>query len=300
MVLDRYVYLEGVTLDDDEEPAAVLAAAVSPEFFRLMQIPMLSGRAFNAQDIAESPGVAIVNEALGQELWPGENPIGKRFSVIGEDGPFAEVIGINAPHKVLTLGEQPTAHLYLPYAQTADAVFGNILARTDAEPAATLAGIRRALRELHPNLAIMQAKTIEQHLSLSLFPVRFAAVALTVLGGLGALLAAVGVYGVVSFAVARRTREIGIRIAVGADRGRVVRMVFRQGMRTVAIGAAVGLVISIALTRALSALLYGVSATDSLAFVVAVAALMLTAGAANLLPAWRAAHVDPVAALRSD
>lgn len=300
VVLDRDVYLEGVSLDDGEEPAAVLSAAVSPGFFRLMQIPMLAGRAFSAQDVAESPGVAIVNEILGQELWPGGNPIGKRLSVVGEDGPFAEVIGVNAPHKILTLGEEPTPHLYLPYAQTTDAVFGNILARTQADPAAMLAAMRTVVRELDPNLAIMEAKTIEQHLAISLFPVRFAAVALTVLGSLGALLAAVGVYGVVAFAVARRTREIGIRIAVGADRARVVRMVFRQGMRTVAIGAVLGLAISIALTRALSALLYGIGATDAVAFVGAATALMLAAGTANLLPAWRAARVDPVAALRSD
>ena len=300
VVLDRDVYLEGVMLNAGEEPPAVPAAAVSPEFFRLMQIPMLSGRAFSAQDVAESPGVAIVNETLGQQLWPGENPIGKRLSVVGEDGPFAEVIGINAPHKILTLGEEPTAHLYLPYSQTASTMFGNILARTDADPAATLAGIRRVVRELDPNLAIMEAKTIEQHLALSLFPVRFAAVALTVLGGLGALLAAVGVYGVVAFAVARRTREIGIRIAVGADRARVVGMVFRQGMRTVAIGAVIGLAISLALTRALGALLYGIGATDAVAFSGAAVALLLAAGTANLLPAWRAARVDPVTALRRD
>ncbi len=299
MIIDRTVYLEGALLEDGNEAPDVMATAVTPEFFRLMQISLLSGRRFDAQDVADAPGVVIVNEALAQQLWPGENPIGKRLSVVAEDGPLAVVIGVNAPHKVSTLGEAPTGHLYLPYAQAANAMFGTILARTDAEPAATLTAMRSIVRELDPNVAIMEAKTIEQHLSLSLFPVRFAAVALAVLGGLGALLAAVGVYGVVAFAVARRTREIGIRIAVGADRARVVRMVFRQGMRTVAIGAAIGLGISLVLTRALGALLYGIGAADAIAYTSAVVALLLAAGMANLLPAWRVARVDPVAALRS-
>ncbi len=299
-MIDRDFWLQDKPLEPDEDPPLSMAASVSPEYFSILGITAAAGRLIGLEDIAEAPHVVVVNQAFADEYWPGDNPIGKLLSVTNEEGPWAEVIGVNSAHKVMTLGEDPRPHLYLAYDQYSGSGLGSIVVRTSADPAPMLDAMRRIAQGLDPNLAIMETKTIRQHLSLSLFPVRLAAASLGVLGAVGALLAAVGVYGVVAFAVARRRYEIGIRMAVGADRAGVVKLILRQGMGVVLIGVAIGLAASLALTRVLGAILYGISATDIVAFVVAAGVLALVAIVANLIPALRASRVDPIAALRSE
>lgn len=299
MMLTSDVYLEGQELAPEEEPVVSMTTSVDPNCFEVMGIGIDRGRVFTTADVKEAPAVVIINEVLATELWPGQDPIGKRISLKAADGPFAEVIGVHTPHKVSTLGEGPTRNIYVPYAQENGAGFGTLIARTQGDAAAVLAAMRQVLREMDPGLAVMEAETIGEHLALSLFPVRLAAAALGLLGVIGALLASVGVYGVIAFAVAQRTREIGIRMAIGADRRSVVRMVFVQGMRLILIGTAIGIAVSLAFTRVLSAMLYGVSSTDVLAYVTAAGALCLVGVIANLVPALRASHVEPSSALRS-
>ncbi len=299
MVTSRDVYLEGQQLAPGEDPPSVMTTSVDPNYFDVMGIGIDQGRRFTAADVKEAPPVVIINEVLAADLWPGQAPIGKRLSVSGADGPFAEVVGIHSEHKVSTLGEGPTRNIYVPYAQDNASGFGSLLARTQGDQAAVLTAMRQILREMDPGLAVMEVETISEHLALSLFPVRLAAAALGLLGVIGALLASVGVYGVIAFAVSQRTREIGIRMAIGADRRSVVRMVLGQGMRLILIGAGIGIVLSLASTRMLGALLYGVSSVDVLAYVAAAAALCMVGVIANLVPALRASHVEPSSALRT-
>ncbi|NKB89544.1 MAG: FtsX-like permease family protein [Acidobacteria bacterium] len=296
----RSVYAEGVELSEDEDPPSVMTTTVTPEYFEVMEISIDQGRLFDGRDVEDAGLVAIMNQVLADQLWPGQNPLGKHVVLGVADGPEVEVIGIHSPHKVRTLGEEPTPNLYLPYAQDTGSGLGNMIARTRGDAGAVLTQMRQILREMDPALAVLEVETIRQHLALSLFPVRLSAGALGLLGIIGALLAAVGVYGVVAFAVARRTREIGIRMAIGADRRSVLSMVLRQGMGLIGIGAVIGVAVSLAFTRVLGAMLYGVSATDAFAFVGAVLALGLIGVIANVVPALRAAHVEPTSALRTE
>lgn len=300
VTLNAQVWLADRPLEPQESPPIAWFASVSPSYFELFRIPMLSGRAFEATDVEEAPGVAIVNPTFAERFWPGDNPIGKRLSTVGPDGPWIEVVAVNAPHKIRTLGEEPEPHVYRPYAQEPSSGFGTLAVRTHGDAGAMLEAMRREMLSLDANLAVMEAETIRQHMSLSLFPVRAAAWSLMLLGGVGATLAAIGVYGVVAFAVSRRTREIGIRMAVGADRGSVVRMVVRQGLRLALTGVAIGVGASLVVTRALAALLYGISPGDLPSFAAAAVVLVAVALLANLIPARRAGRVDPVAALRSE
>lgn len=299
-IMDRDVWFQDQPLEAGEEAPGIMSATVTPDYFDVLGIRPERGRLIEPGDVAEAPGVAVVNQAFVDRFWPEQNPIGKRISLLSDEGPWIEVVGVNSAHKILTLGEEPTAHMYLPFEQRPASGLGSIVARVPGDAAAALDGMRQVVRELDPNLAIMETKTIQQHLAISLFPVRLAAAALGILGAVGAVLAALGVYGVVAFGVARRTHEIGIRMAVGADRNGVVRLVLRQGMRVVLIGAAVGVAVSLVSTRVLGAILYGVSATDAAAFGGAILAIAGVALVANLVPALRASRVDPIAALRSE
>lgn len=283
--------------EGDDATRAVDSAVVSPDYFDVLGIPILAGRAFAAPDDAGSPRVAIVNPALGELLWPGEAPLGRRIEV---DGELYEVVGLNRPHKIRTLGEESRPHVYLPYAQEAGAGLGALVARVQGDPAAVLAGIRRVVAELDPDVALFRASTMEQHLSQSLYLVRLAAWSLALLGLVGAVMAAAGVYGVVSFALSRRTREIGVRMAIGADRGRVQKAMVAEGMRAAVVGVVLGLGAALAATRVLGTLLYGVGSTDWLAFGAATGLLLAVALVANLVPARRASRIAPADALRGE
>lgn len=299
-MLDGAMWIEGQGIEPGASPPDVARTTVSHDYFEMLGIAIRAGRAFGPEDSEGAPPVAIVNPAFADRFWPGESPLGRRFSTQGPEGPWVTIVGVHEPHKIRTLGEEPTPHVYLSFRQQPGLGFGALLARASGDPGEVLEAMRREITALDGNLAIFDTRTVSDHIDLGLLPVRLAALALTALGAVGALLAAIGVYGVVAFAVARRTHEIGIRMAIGADRSRVVRLVVRQGMRMVAVGIGVGVAASMLVTQALAAVLYGTSPVDPLSISLAAAGMLLVAGLANLLPARRAAGVDPVRALRSE
>ncbi|HEV3469184.1 MAG TPA: ABC transporter permease [Pyrinomonadaceae bacterium] len=280
-----------------------MVASVGPDYFPTMGIPLLAGRDFAPTDDAEAPRVVVVNEALARRFFPGPDPaaaaVGRRLTFGGPEGPFSQIVGVARDGKYWTMGEAPQPFVYFPLAQSYSSTV-TMVVRAEGDPAALAAAVRRAVRDLDPNLPLYDVKTIEEHLALSLFPARVAATLLGAFGLLALLLAAVGVYGVVSYAAARRTREIGIRMALGAQAADVLRLVGGRGMLLVAAGVAVGLLAALALTRFMESLLYGVSATDPAVFALVVALLGFVALLACYVPARRATKVDPVVALRHE
>jgi predicted permease len=268
---------------------------VTPGYFGTMGIPLVGGRDFTTADRSGAAPVAIMNQHFAEELWPGQDPIGRTFRT---NDRVVTVIGIARDSKYRELSETPRSFLYVPLAQ-------NYMSRTSVI-ARTTGGvspageIRRAVTALDRNLPILNQVSFEAHAATSLFPQRIAVYIAGSLGGIAVLLALLGIYGVTSFSVAQRTREFGVRAALGADRRRVVSMVLRQGLALAGLGVAIGATAGLIVAKLLSSLLYGVDATDGVAFVGAGALLTVAALAASWLPARRAAAVDPVIALRAE
>ena len=282
-----------------DKPLSIDSTRVSPEYFEAMGIPILQGRPFGSSDTPDSPGVVIINETMARRYWPDANPIGQRFRRNALDGPSFEIIGISADHKVSTVGEQPTPYLHYAYSQSPEA-FQAIVARTRGDAGILVESIRRELMSLEPNVVILDRQTMQTQVDTTLLPARFGAVSVSAVGGIAMLLAAIGLYGVIAYSVARRTREIGIRMALGAQPGLVLALVMRQGMTVAAAGAAAGAALSYAAARAVSGALYTVSPADPVAWSVAIGVLLVVSALANLIPARRAARVDPSTALRSE
>ena len=274
-----------------------LTSPVALNYFRTLGIPLLRGRDFNAQDGEGAPGVAIVNESFARRYFPNQEPIGRRVSLSGAKGPWLEVVGLARDSKYITLGEAPAPFLYQPLAQRHESGMV-LLVRTGVAPSSLVPAVRREVQSVERNLPLADARTMEELLGTSLFPARMGAILLGAFGLLALVLAAVGLYGVMSYSVSRRTREIGIRMALGARGGDVLRLVLGESMTLVAVGMLLGLVAAFAATRLLSGFLYGVSPTDPAAFVGIGLLLALVALAASLIPARRAAHVDPLVAFR--
>ncbi|HSA56400.1 MAG TPA: ABC transporter permease [Gemmatimonadaceae bacterium] len=268
---------------------------VTPGYFDVMRIPLVSGRVFNDADRAGATDVAIINQTLAERIWPGEDPVGKTF--INDERPVT-VIGVARDAKYRSLGEPKRGFVYVPLTQRYHHAM-SLLVR--GVPGAALAApIRRLVAELNPALPILSAQTMETHAAIGLFPQRIALIIAGSLGAVALLLAVLGIYGVTAYGVARRTREIGIRIALGSPRVRVQRLVLRQGVVLAGIGVTLGLVAALAVARLLESLLYGVPGTDPLALGGAAVVLVLAALAASWIPARRAARVDPVVALRTE
>jgi predicted permease len=274
-----------------------LTSPVALNYFRTLGIPLLRGRDFNAQDREGAPGVAVVNESFARRYFPNQDPIGQRLSLSGAQGPWLEVVGLARDSKYVTLGEAPAPFLYQPLAQHHETGMV-LLVRTSVAPSSLVPAVRREVQSIERNLPLTNARTMTELLNASLFPARVGAILLGAFGLLALLLASVGLYGVMSYSVSRRTREIGIRMALGARGGDVLRLVLGESLALVAAGMLLGLVAAFAATRLLSGFLYGVSPTDPAAFIGIVLLLALVALAASLIPARRAAHVDPMVAFR--
>jgi predicted permease len=274
-----------------------LASSVALDYFKTLNVPLLRGRDFNAQDREGAPGVVIVNETFARRYFPGQDPIGQRVSLGGAQGPWLEVVGLARDGKYVTLGEVPAPFLYQPLAQRHESGMV-LLLRAGGDPSQLVPAIRREVHSIEPNLPLTNARLMEELLSTSLYPARMGAILIGVFGLLALLLASVGLYGVMSYSVSRRTREIGIRMALGARGGDVLRLVLRQSMTLMAVGVGLGLAAAFAATRLLAGFLYGVSPTDPAAFVGIAALLSIVSLAASLVPARRAATVDPLVAFR--
>ncbi len=291
------VFVEGQPEKRPGEAPRALYTFVSPDYFAAMETRLVRGRDFNEQDNEKSLPVVIVNETFARQFWKGEDPLGKRFSMGDGNAPKMQVIGIAQDGKYAGLNEDAKPFVYRPMFQTFIGT-SNLIVRTSSAPESLLPALRSEIQQLDPTLPIASAKTLVEHMSLPLLPARLAA---SVFGGFGVLalaLASIGIYGVMSYAVLKRVREIGIRLALGAQKADVLKMVIGQGMRLVLMGAAIGLAAALALTRMMTSFLYGVSATDVFTYVVVVLLLTLVALLACYLPARRATKVDPLVALR--
>lgn len=286
--------------DDKGRGTDVDQTTVGPGYFAALGIPLVRGRDFSDADSATAPPVVIVSEAMAERFWPNADPLGRRvrFPVAaGEvDSEPAVVIGVARDTKVRTLGEAPRPYLYLASIQRGSS--DGFVIRTMGDPAPLVPVVRREALALNPDLPILELKTMREHLSLMLTPPRLAAMFLAACGTIAVLLAALGLYAIVAFAVSRRTKEIGIRVALGASRGQVVRLVVAEGLALVGVGIAAGFVVAVAVTRPLSSYLYGLSAFDPMTFLSVAAVLAGTALLANYLPARRAVRVDPLKAIR--
>jgi predicted permease len=267
---------------------------VGSSYFDVLRIPLLNGRPFTTSDTKDVTPVAIVTEAMVKHFWPGQDPIGKTFT---QDGKRIQIVGIAKDSKYIRVNESPRDHFYIPYTQS-NALHLTLLVRTRGKPAAVAQDLRNEIRNLAQNLPIVNLMTMEESISVSRMPQRIAAMVASILGLVGLLLAAVGIYGVVAYSVAQRRREIGIRIALGAQRSSVLRLVLRQGLKLALFGVLVGGIAAFGLGRLLESLLFGLSASDPVTYLGIAALLMGTALAASLLPARRAARTNPMTSFR--
>jgi predicted permease len=287
----------GVTATAGE---TAFANVIGPDFFRTLGIPLVRGRDFTFHDQADRPLVAVVSETFARHFFPGEDPLGKRFSTgfAGPTGPWTEIIGIVRDSKYATLGEVPAPIVYMPIAQRHETGV-TLYVRAAGSPGMLVSQIRREIQTLEPNLPVPDIRTMTDTIGTSLYVPRMGAMLLSLFGGLAVLLASLGVYGVLAFSIARRTREIGIRMALGADRGRVFSLIVREGMTLVAIGLTAGLAAGFYASSSIEACLFNVSTHDAAAFAAAPCALAAVALLACYLPARRAMSVEPVEALRN-
>ncbi len=289
-------------LKEGENPEATTARTIAPAFvitpgyFQTMGIPVLQGRDLADTDREGTLRVAVVNQTLADRVWPRENPIGKRFRFF-TDTAYRQVVGVAKTSKYTTLGEDPQPAVYTPLEQDrADQMV--LFVRAGGDPAATLGTAQREIRTLDAHVPLTNPFTMREILNQSLWAARLAAILLGTLGLLALTLASVGLYGVMAYSVTQRTREIGVRMALGADRSQVLTMVMRQAMTLVGIGVVVGVAGALALARVVTRLLFGMSPTDPATFGGVCLILIVVAMLASYVPAWRASRLDPLRALR--
>ncbi len=300
--------IEGRPLPSPADSPTALGRVVMPGYFSAMKIPLLEGRDLTEADDQRTPTVAVISQSLAFEQWPDENPVGKRVRFgVGADNPFFDwvtIVGIVGDVRHDSLEAAPAPMIYVPLAQTTFGFFGDwgmtIVARTRREPSALTGQVRELARNLDPTLPLYEITTMEQLMRVSLDERRSLLVLLEGFAVLALALAAIGLYGVVSFLVSQRTRDIGIRLALGAQTGDVLRMALGQGLKLALTGIFIGLIAAVALTRLISSLLFGVSETDPLTFGVIAVLLTSVALLACFVPARRAARVDPMIALRCE
>jgi putative ABC transport system permease protein len=294
--LGRSVIREG----DAEVPENAINSQhliITPDYFQTLKIPLKAGRVFNEQDNLESVKVVIINEKFAHQLWPGQNPIGKRFHVWRDEKFSREVVGVVGNTKQ-SLDEEAGNQTYVPFAQ--DPTWGSMtfVVRTAGEPTALAGSVREAIRSVDKTLPTYNLKTMNDVVTTAAAPRRLPALLLSAFAGVAMLLAALGIYGVTSYYVTQRTHEIGVRMALGARMTQILRLVLKQGMVLVVLGVGIGVVGSWFATRLMASLLFGVSVTDSVTFIGVAVLLIIVALLACYIPARRATKVDPMVALR--
>jgi putative ABC transport system permease protein len=272
---------------------------VDPPYFATMRIPLLRGRALTEQDVAKAPRVAVINEAMANKLWPGQDALGKRFSDAAPSGPFIEVVGIAKQGKYTDPVDTTTLFYYEPLAQNFRS-FVTLQMRIASAPEALIPVVEQQIRSLAPGLPLVDVQTMEQSLggANGFFLYRMGSRFTVVLGLLGLVLAIVGVYSVISYAASQKTHEIGVRMALGADRGDILKMVLRQGFVLIGAGLVSGVVLAFLAARGIGSLLVGVSPSDPITLI-SVALLLAAVGlVASYIPARRAMNIEPLRALK--
>jgi putative ABC transport system permease protein len=275
----------------------VTHGTIGPGYLKTMEIPLLDGRDFSAEDGPGSPSVVIANETLASRFWPHQNAVGRRILIGCKKPETAEVVGVTRDSKVLSLSDGPRPYFYRPFSQNYTGL-ATIVIQTDGNPRTAMPTVRRALLDLSKSVRIYALNTVAYHVDQSYWKTRWISSLLVIFALLALGLAAVGLHGVIAYWATLRTHEIGIRMALGAEKGDVFRMVIGQGLRLALIGVAIGIAGALALTRFLSSLLYGVKPTDPPTFIAVSLILIAVALLACYIPARRAAKVDPMVALR--
>jgi putative ABC transport system permease protein len=292
--------VEGVPVEKGEYRAAQLET-VSPDYFSLMRIPLREGRMLGERDAAESLPAAVVSERMARRYWPGQSALGRRIKAgaADSDNPWLTVVGVVGEIQYDWLDKEPPPVLYQSYRQ-APAGWTTLAIRTHGDPMRVVAAVRSQIAKVDPDQPLAEIKTLDRVMTDSVLGLSYVAVMMTVLGVIALTLSAIGVSGLMAYAVTERTHEIGVRLALGAQRDSVMRMLVGRGMLLACIGLAIGLAGSIFIARLLSSLIFGVSATDWTTFGGVLAAMTAVALAASYIPARRAARLDPTIALRHE
>src|SRR5215213_3059411 len=292
----RNLVLEGHPMTPDEQSNAMYLA-ITPDYFQTLQIPLKAGRTFTEQDNLQNTKVVIVNETMARRLWPGESPIGRRFTIWRDEKFPREVVGVVGDTKE-TLDKEAGTQMYVPYAQ--DPTWGglSLVVRTTGKPTALAASVREAIRNVEKGVPTYNLKTMNDVVSTSAAPRRIPMLLMSAFAGVAMLLAMLGIYSVTSYYVTQRTHEIGVRMALGAQIADVLKLVLSRAMALAAVGIAIGLAGAIAVTRYLTSLLFGVKPTDVVTFIAVAIMLALVVLVACLVPARRATRIDPLETLK--
>jgi putative ABC transport system permease protein len=284
-----------------EERIEVPVDSITPNYFSVMRVPLLAGRFFDERDAAGAPETVIINDSMARMFWPGEDPVGRRikYGQLDSQGPWMTIVGVVGDTRRTGLDAAVRPETYLPHAQAPSGGM-TVVVRTIGEPEAAVSGLRSVVRSIDPTIPLFAARSVDDLLDDMTAQRRLNTLLLSVFGAVAALVAAVGVYGVLAYSVQQRRRELGVRVALGATAGTLLRLVLTEGLTLAGAGLVIGLLGALALGRVLTSLLYGVSATDP-ATLAAIAGLAgFTALLACLVPAIRAVRVDPTSALRAD
>ncbi len=295
----RTVIPQGSEFDPDRQGLLSQTNIVTPGYFETVRIPLTHGRVLAESDREDAPLVAVVNEAMAHRYWPGEEPLGKRFRFIDEPDGWREVVALVRNTTITQIGETPQPVVYLPLAQNFTP-FATLQVRTAGDPRSVMATVNREVQTLDPELALTNLNTIGEILDGAVWPRRIAAILLSIFAVLALVLAAIGIYGVMSYSTNQRLREIGIRMAIGAKTGDILRLVLGQGLAITIIGLAIGLGGAFALGRFVSSLLFGVTGFDPVTFFGVAFVLVAVALLAVYVPARRAMRVDPMVAFRAE
>jgi putative ABC transport system permease protein len=272
---------------------------ISPSYFRTMQIPLLAGREFTNADTVETPPAIIVNQTLARRFWPSGNPIGGRIAMVAANGRVAEIVGVVGNVKSERIEGEDWPTIYYPYAQSPPFAMA-VAVRTSGPPLSLASAVTREIHAIDPDQPVAEVRTMQDVVEQAIAGSRFNTVVLGVFAAIAFALASVGIYGVMSYDVSQRTKEIGIRIALGAQKRDVLKLIVGQGARLAAWGIAAGLLAAFGLTRLMSSLLFGVKAADANTFAAISLLLGAVALAASYLPSRRAMALDPVNALRHE
>ena len=293
------LYIEGRPREPDNQLPQTNYSSVSPDYFKAMGISLLAGRTFNERDVLNAPRVVIISENFAKRFFPNESPIGRRINVTTGPPVFREIVGVVGDVKQNGLNRETLPHAYDPFAQ-APSQFMTMVVRTSSDPNSLVPAIRKTVFEIDNELPLQSVRTLDRVITNSISRQRFTSAVLAVFAGVALLLAVAGLYGVISYAVSQRRRELGIRMALGARAPDVLRLVLKQGMTFVFVGELLGLLSAYALTRLLRGLLFGVTPTDVPTFGTIILLLSAVGFLACYIPARSAAEVDPLVALRNE